>query len=71
MYILDPSLQDQAVAMATKIDNDTEGVTLNVSGLSASDVTLGQRSSTRSLTGCYTIAIIMFHPHDILHSFQH
>ena len=33
MYFLDPSLQDQAVAMATKIDNDTEGVTLNVSGL--------------------------------------
>jgi len=33
MYFLDPSLQDQAVDMATKIDNDTEGVTLNVSGL--------------------------------------
>lgn len=34
MYFLDPSLQEQAIAMATKMDNDTEGVTLNVSSLS-------------------------------------
>ena len=31
MYYLDPSSQEKAIAMATKIDNDTEGATLNVS----------------------------------------